>query len=403
MAVNYMLTREVELAVQEEATYGTSPGAVAGTDMFKHKSRLHFTPSRGRYYRDQDADYAQASVLSAQTGRRSAAVKIDCDFIPSGNAATITAPDIDLLLKAHMGTKHAATAHTVTVAGSAGTNLKLAVGGVAASGVLANDLIAVDVSTAVGYEVRRVIALVGGGTPDDVTLDRALTTDPAAARTVKLGTTYKLLNTANLSLYVWQWIAATLARHVVPGCVFPDMDLAVSFAQEVPQATVSFAGSGMDEATHATARPTSSTAGVPQVPATGFVWNGASKLYLLSAGIKSNNGLETRNNESGSLQPTGVKRTGNNSRYSIEQTLSMLLTTGDRDTGAVYDAAKTSDATPLDILVQSGQTPGNILAWATPKFTCDPSRTEQDGEFALQLSGRCIGTTGDDELFIGVI
>ena len=400
MAVNYMLSREVELAVQKEATYGISPGAVAGTDMFKHKSRLHFTSSRGRYVRDQDADYQQASVLSVQSGRRSSALKIDADLIPSGNATPITEPDVDVLLEAHLGTKHKATAHTTTAAGSSGVTINFATGGVAASGIAVNDLFAIDVSTAVGYEVRRCVALPGG---DVVTVDRAFTADPAVSRTVKMGTTYKLLNTSLISCYVSQWIAATLARHAIPGAIFPDMDLQVSFAQEAPLATVSFAGSGMDEVTHAVARPTPSTAGVPLVPATGFVWNGASKLFLLSASIKSNTGLEVRNNESGSLQPTAVKRTGNNSRYNIEQTLSMLYTTGDRDTAAIYDAAKTSDATPLNILVQAGQTPGNILAWATPKFCPDPVRTEQDGEMAVQLSGRCIGTTGDDELFIGVI
>ena len=401
MAVNYMLSREVELAVQDEAAaYGTSPGAVAAGDYFKHKSRLHFTPSRGRYFRDQDADFQQASVLSVQTGRRSSAVKIDCDFIPSGNATTITEPDIDLLLKAALGTKHKATAHTTTAAGSAGTAINFAIGGVAASGIAVNDMFAIDVSTAVGYEVRRCVALPGG---DVVTVDRAFTADPAVSRTVKLGTTYKLLNTARTSLYVWQWIASTLALHAIPGCIFPDLDLAVSFAQEAPLATVSFSGSGMDEIVHVTARVTPTTAGVPLVPAKGFVWSGASKLFLLSAGIKSNNGLELRNNESGSLEPTGAKQTGNNSRYNIEQTLLMLYTTGDRDTAALYTAAKTSDATPLDILVQCGQIPGNILAWATPKFCPDPVRGEQDGELSLQLSGRCIGTIGDDELFIGVI
>jgi len=403
MPVNYMLRREVELAVQKEATYGTSPGAVAGTDVFKHTSKLHITSNRGRYVRDQDADFQQASVLSVQSGRRTASVKIDCDVIPSGNGTTVTEPDIDVLLEAHMGFKHKATAHTTTTAGSVGTNLKLAAGGVAASGVAVGDLIAVDVSAVVSYEVRRVTALVGGGTPDDITLDRALTADPATGRTVKLGTTYKLLNTAAISVYVWQWIASTLARHAVPGCIFPDFDITASFAQEAPLVTCSFSGSGIDEATHAVARPTPSTAGVPLVPATGFVWSGASKLYLLSANLKSNVGLELRNNESGALAPTGVKRTGNNSRYSIEQTLSMLYTTGDRDTAALYDAAKSSDATPLSTIVQIGATPGSIVAWTTPKFTCDPVRGEQDGELSLQLSGRCIGTAGDDELFLAFI
>ena len=38
MATAYWLKRDEEIAVQEEATYGTSPGALAGTDFFKATS-----------------------------------------------------------------------------------------------------------------------------------------------------------------------------------------------------------------------------------------------------------------------------------------------------------------------------------------------------------------------------
>ena len=403
MPVSFYLTREVELAVQEETSYGTSPGAVVGADMFKHTSRLHITPKRERIYRDKDADYQQASILApAQKGRESSDVKIQTDVVPSGNAATITEPDVDVLLKAHFGTKHKATAHTTTAAGSSGTNLKLATGGVAASGVQAGDLIAVDVDAVNGYEVRRVVALVGGGTPDDLTLDRAFTVDPAASRTVKLGTTYRFLNTATLSVYLWQWIAGTGARHAVPGLIISGLEASCSMDAGTPKPTFSFSGRGMKEVTHVTARPTPTTAGQALVPTQAKAWVGAAKLCAVQSSFRSNNGLELRENTC-VLDPAGVKRTGNDSRYSVEATIETMLTTGDVDTAALYESAKSSDASPLSVLIQWGIVPGTMVAWAAPKFVADPERSEIKGEFGVRLSGKCLGTSGDDELFLAFI
>lgn len=399
MATVFYLTREVELAVQEEATYGTSPGAVAGTDMFKHTSRLHITPKRSRYYRDQDADYAQASVLSpAQKGRESSDLKIDVDAVPSG-AGTPTEPDIDVLLKVHFGTKHKATAHTTTTAGSSGTSLVLATGGGAASGIAIGDLIAVDVSAAAGYEVRRVTNV----STDTVTVDRAFTTDPATGRTVKLGTTYKFLNTAALSAYISQWIGGTGVRHAVPGVVLSDFEASCAFDNETPMPKFSFTGRGMKEVTHAVARPTPTTAGIPLVATQAKAWIGAVKVCPISASFKSNNGLELRENLCTGLEPAGVKRTANNSRYSVEGTLDSLLTTGDTDTAAIYELAKASDATPLDIIVQWGIVPSTIVAYCMPRFVCDPERIEISGEFGVRFSGKALGTTGDDEIFLAFI
>lgn len=395
----FYLTREVELAAQEEVTYGTSPGAVAGTDMFKHTSRLHVTPRRARYYRDQDADYQQASVLSpAQKGRESSDVKIDVDAVPSG-AGTPTEPDIDVLLKAHFGFKHKGTAHTTTTAGSTTTSVVLTAGGGAASGVAIGDLIAIDVDATFGYEVRRVTNV----STDTVTVSPALGAAPATGRTVKLGTTYKFLNTAALSVYINQWIAGTGVRHAVPGVILTDLEASCSFDNETPMPKFSFSGRGMKEITHATARPTPTTAGQPLVLTQGKAWIGVVKVCPINASIKSNNGLELRENLCASLEPVGVKRTGNNSRYSVEATLESMLTTGTPDTAAMYESAKSSDATPLEITVQWGIVPGTIVAFVMPKFVCDPERIEITGEFGVRFSGKALGITGDDEIFLAFL
>ncbi len=403
MAVTYMLTRDVDLSVQEEAAFGTSPGAVAGTDMFKHTSRLHYTPVRNDILRDKDNSTNVASVTGIQGGKESSSWKVDAEIIPSGDGTNITAPDAGLFIKACMGKLHAGTAHTVTVAGSAGTNLKLAVGGVAASGIAVGDLIAVDVSAAFGYEVRRVVALVGGGTPDDVTINAAFSADPAAARTVKLGTTYQLLYSAQLSLYLMQWINGTSARHSIPGAICQQVGLNYDFTSNQPSGGLSFSGVGKKEITHVVARPTPSTAGQPLVAAEGkfFVSNVLHR--ILTANLTLNSLTALRQNESGSLDPTGVKNTNNGSRWNVEAAVRALMTTGDRDTVALYDTVNATTPASIDAIVQLGITPGAIVAFAMPKWHARAQRSEQDGEFAVDFAGRALGTSTDDEVYVAFI
>lgn len=404
----YALTREVELAVLEEtagaAGYGISPGSPAGADIFKHTSKLHITNNRGKYFRDQDGDYQQASVNSVQKGRESSSLKIDCDAIPSANSATPTEPDIDLLLKHHFGQKHKATAHTTTAAGSAGVSLVLTGGGGAASGILANDLIAVDYAGTGLYEVRRVISIA----TDTVTLDRAFTSDPAAGRAVKVGTTYRFLNTYNQSLYLWQWIAANTLRHAVPGVILPNFEMKIGFASDAPRLPISFSGMGKKEITHAISRPTPVVAGTPLVPELGYIWFGAgaspTKGRCVNFSVKSNNGFKLREVESNFLEPSGIKRTDNNARYNVSAELEMLLSTStDPAVDTLYDSAKNTDSAPFNVLAQFGNTVGKMVAVCLPAFVCDPERTEIDGEYGAKFSGRAIGPNNDDEIFLGWI
>lgn len=390
------LVRDVEVFVQEEAVWGTSPSALAATDALKHTSGKALKKVIARLDRDQDHDNNSASVVTTQKGRESSEFSLEAQVIPSGNASTPTAPDIDPLLKAHYGTKHAATAHTVTVAGSTGTTLNVAVGGVAASGVAVGDLIAIDVSAAFGYEVRRVTALPGG---DVITMNAALSADPDAARTVKVGVTYSFLESAELSAHIWEFINGDNHRHKAGGVIVQDCEFDFDFGSDTPTGTVKFSGVGKAEETHATSRPTPTTAGVPLVPDAAYAFFGATRNCLLKANVKSNNGLELRMNESCSLGPSGIKRTGNNSRFSVEATVAMLLTTGTVE--GYYDGA--ASLTSYDVILQFGATAGKILAIALPKFTPDVPAAEQDGEVSLELSGRAYATTQDDEIRVAWI
>jgi hypothetical protein len=388
------IPRDYELAVQLEAAYNTSPGALAGADFFKHLAGAKLDRVLARYDRENDRDNAQASVITTHKGREHSTWSVACDLIPSNDATTPTAPDIDVFLEAHFGSKHTATAHTVTVAGSVGVTLNIAVGGGAASGLQIGDLIAVDVSAAFGYEVRRVANLVG----DVVTVDRAFSTDPAAGRTVKVGTTYRLSSTALKSIYLWQFLNGDNFRHVIGGAVPQNCGVEIDFSSDQPVAKINFDGLGAQKGVGATARPTPVTAGIPLVPSEGKVWIGSALTRIVKYGFKSNNGNTLRMSQSTSLYPTGVKKTDNNSRFRIEQNMDVLLETGTIEGYHDNEAALTA----YDVIVQLGVTPGRIVAFNTPKFIPSVPVNEMD-EMALSLNGRCYGTSGDDEVYLAFI
>ena len=404
MAITRFLEREHEFSAQEEVTYATDPGAAAAGDSFKHQTGLDAVKRViARYDRDKDRDYAQASVLSTQKGRESTTVKISGDLIPSGNATTPTVPDMDKLFKAIFGSVHTATAHTTTAAGSSGVTLNLATGGWTASGLADGDILTVDVDAATGYEARQAVSHTG----DAVTIDRAFTANPATSRTVKVGTTFKLLNTSLISLYLKRWIGGAGYRLAIPGVILSDMQLSVDTAAATPVAKIAFTGKGSAELVHTEARPTFTFLGAPLVPEKTVVWfdTGATprKLYLAGpAALKVDNGMDLRDSESRSLNPTGIMRTGNSSRYNCDLSLGMLLTTGDEDTSAVYASLQSLGS--LDVLVQLGKTAGYIVAFRCPKWIPDGSLGARDGEAAITLGGgRAYGMVGDDEVTLAFI
>jgi hypothetical protein len=389
------LTREWELAIQLESAFGTSPGALAGTDFFKHTSSLGFDRVVGQYYRDKDRDVNQADVITTHKGRESSKFSIACDLIPSGNAGTPTPPDIDVLLEAHQGTKHTATAHTTLTSGSTTTVLELTAGGGAASGIQVGDIIVVDVSAAFGLQARQVTVV----STDTITVDRALSAAPATGRAVYVGTTYHWLHSALKSFHLWQFLDGNNFRHSAGGCVPQNLAIDVDFAQTEPVARVTVDGIGGRKVTASTSRPTPSTAGVPLIPSEGKVWIGSALTNIVKYGLKSNNGNTLRQSEGGSLYPSGVKKTENSSRYNVTQAMDLFLETGTIE--GYHD--NESSLTAYDVLTQLGVSPGSIVVIRTPKYVPMAPESEIDGEVALSLSGRCYGVNGDDSLSIAFI
>jgi len=234
---------------------------------------------------------------------------------------------------------------------------------------------------------------------DTVTVDRAFTTDPATGRTVKVGVTYKLSEAQKKSLFLWEYLNGNNFRYSAGGCIVQNAAIDVDFGSQTPVCGIKFDGVGAQKVVAATARPTPTTIGVPVIPTEGKVWIGANLTRIVKYGFKSNNGLELRANDSTNLYPSGVKRTGNEGRYQIEQTLEVLLQTGTIEGYHINEGALTA----YDLIVQLGVTPGQIVVISTPKFIPSVPASDTDGEVSLSLSGRAYGTNGDDEAYIAFI
>lgn len=388
------LRRDYEYASQIESSYDTDPGSWTGAMVFKSKTGNAFKRSVARADRDHDGDYATASVITTQKGRESSDVSFDEFLVPSGVTAAPAAPDMGDFFEAHFGSKTTHAAHSTTTSGSAGTALNLATGGEAAMSLAVGDLIAVDVSAAFGIEVRQITALPGS---DVVTVDRAFSANPATGRAVYGGVTYKLSSATLKTLHILQWLNADNFRQKVGGVAIPNMNVACDFATDSPMASVSFSGPGARIAPHTTSRATPTTAGQPLLPEKAYAYIGSTKTCINYVSLESNNGNELRNNASCALYPTGVKRTGNSSRFSIKQTLRVLLETG--TIAGYYDVA--DDLTAYDVIMQLGATVGKIVAWRTRKFIPDVEQGELDGEVSLELSGRCYASADANELVLG--
>lgn len=393
------LTRDTELLVKVESAWGTDP-TIAGTDAFVHKvlSGFGFTKVIARYDRDKDRAPLVADVLTTHRGREHSTFQIECDVIPSGNAATPTAPDIDPLLYSLFGAHSTLTAHTTTDTGSSGTSIVLTAGGGAASGIPTGGgcLIACDVSAAVGVEVRYVVSR----STDTLTIDRAFTADPLTGRAVYVGTTYSLTQLATISAYIKAYMGGgDNARYAVPGAIVQSGTLSINGAQDTPVAGWSFSGMGGAVTTHSLSRPTMTTAGVPLIPTTSKVWIGSSAAAkVVNAELSVKNILDLRMNDIGSLAPVGVKRTGNGSRYDNMLKLDLLLESGTIE--GYY--SNNTNLTAYDVIVQLGIAPGAMVAWRCRNWIPDTPLGDVDGEVAINASGRCYGSSGDDSVVLTV-
>jgi hypothetical protein len=388
---------DFEAAVQLEAAFNTSPGALAAADFFRCQTGFLFKRDQARYDRSKDKDNS-ASVLTTQRGRESSTWQVTGDLIPSGVTGTPTAPDMDQFFEAHFGSKFTCTAHTTTAAGSSGVTLNLTTGGGAASGIrtTGGDLIAIDVDATNGVEVRFVVSRAG----DVVTLNAALTANPAAARNVYVGTTYSFSKAALKTLHLWQFLGGDNFREKAGGCIPRQFKLDIDWGQDTPVAKVTFSGTGAEIAPHSTSKPTAVVAGLPLLPSESkFFWGATKDCFINSLSFESDNGVELRNNTLCSSKPTAAKRTGNDGRFMPKLTVNLLRDTTTHE--GYFDNADLLQS--YGIIAQMGVAVGNIAAIYCPDWVPDADGTVIDGEVGITLSGRCYGVVGDDEVRFAII
>jgi hypothetical protein len=265
------------------------------------------------------------------------------------------------------------------------------------------DVIASHSGTGAGWlnDAMGATNLSGGVTApagDTVVVDRAFTTDPVAGRNVYVGTTYRLSESAAVSFHSWLFNGSNM-RYKIMGCIINEGDITADYSQGTPVAKQSFKGEGKSAVANTTvAKPTATTAGEILAPSVGKVWIGVVLCHAVQLSLNIKNSLVLRTRESDALQPNGVARTANKSRYDVSSTLDIYRTS---DTETFFDGGDL--LTARDVIVQLGATVGKILAWRTPAFRPRTDDEEQDGERGMKLSGSCLGVSSDDEVTVAFL
>jgi hypothetical protein len=392
--------KDHELFVKTEASYNDQTYSPAAADAIR--SRTGFPAKRDKSRKDRDEEFdGSASVHGTVGGKEKATWEIEMAITPSEVTGTATAPDAFELFKNHMGSQDVALAHSTTQAGSTTTVIAGTAGAVAALGLAVGDFIGVQAPAAsptLGVEVRQVTVIA----TDNITVTPALSFAPLTGRALYGAVTYRLLRTSTGTVGIASYLNGDNARQLVSGAVVSQMDVSYSASADVPEAMVKFSGEAAKISPLTIAKPTGTFAGNPLAPTSAFAWVGSTKQCVTDLTLTSNNGQEVRNNESCSLNPTGVKRTGNNGKYKVELAMKMLLLTdGIRD--AYYDVA--DDLTAYDVTVQLGIELGKIFAFRCASWRPDVDRDAVDGEASLDMKGRCYSnnSTSDTELVLAFL
>lgn len=391
--------KDHEIFVEAEASYNDTTATPSAGDAIRTRTGFPFKRMKSRRDRDQEFD-GSASVHGTVGGKEKAEWEIEMSITPSEVTATPTPPDAFALFTAHMGSQDTGAGHSTVTAGSTTTVLQGTAGAVTAMGLAVGDFIGVEApagNTTLGVEVRQVTVIA----TDAITVTPALSFAPASGRAIYAAVTYKLLRSSTGTVVIYSYLSGDNGRQMLPGCVVSDMEVTYDPSDDVPEAMVKFSGEGAKIIPLATTKPTGTFAGNPLSPTQAFAWIGSNKACVTNLTLTSNNGQEVRNNESCSLVPTGVKRTGNNGKYLINLAMDMLFTTGTVE--GYYDVA--DDLTAYDVTVQLGVELGKIFAFRTPSWRPDVDRDAVDGEASLSLTGRCYSnaSTADTEITVAFL
>jgi len=384
--------KDVTAYAKAEATYNTDP-TVGSADAFITRSANILKRNKARLDRDQDND-RKISVKTTQGGRESAEWQHEGAVIPAG-AATPTAPDTDLFYLQHWGAGATNGAHGTTAVGTTASALTLTAGDTAAMGLVVGQLIGVVVDSVggtYGIEVRQIRALPGA---EVVTLDRACSANPGTGKVVLGGRQYNMATTI-ASFHGYRYVDGNNHRYRVGGAHPSKLEISADFTGETTEVMEKFSGPAAQIAAFTTTIPSPTLAGVPLVSNQGKVWFGATKGCINKVSLVSDNGVVLRENESCGIYPTGLKRTGNDGRFSITLAIDYILEAQTHFTDA-------ASLTSYDVMVQLGDQTGKIIAFVCRNWVPDVEQGETDGEVSNALSGRVYATTDLDEVYMAFL
>lgn len=371
-----------QVLVGEEAAYGTSPALLASmavrhlnfTSQYNPKNRVwsdEKKATRGRKARFERAMTAGFNLTSL--------------LRPAGTIGTV--PEAHKLLQHGFGTVVIGALNT-TVA-SATTNASFTVAAAAGAGVTVGEFVSVRrVANGNIPEVRRVTAKAG----DVLTVIPSLGGVPAAADTVKSGLTYKL-GSISKSLTLVHYL--TDLSRIVKGGVVNELSLAFDRNKEVE---LTATGPAQQAPRNAPATPGFTTIGAQNPPSGlvgGLVIAGTTRKFM-SMDFSIDNGLDLISENYGTSLADGYDAPDfREITFSLEVRASEDL--------AMYDLAEAG--TPFDLLLQTGQTEGNIIALHAPKaeFESVPDMPDDNGALTHSFAGVFAEDTGDDECALGLL
>jgi hypothetical protein len=377
-----------------EASYATAP-TLLSTMAFRHLSGLlHFNPQSPV---NSPARYAHPSMNSLRVRRQAATFDLKHEWYPSGVLNTL--PESDVFLANGIG--------------GAASNITLAT--TVASGALATGA---TVSSATGLAVGQFvqIGVLGGASPGTymrlvtvvagsaLTWAPALPTTCAVSDTVKGCITYSLATATQKSIDIAMYPQVVSVKNLeLLGCV-PNKLAWMFDANTEPQMQISGPAQGFAGTIPtwtAQAQPGAfTTVGTEAMLSSGMnaILNvGAVQYQFTKLQFDLENGYDVQNLASGTNKATAMFR--KNKRV-VTGKCSALVS----NDLTLYTPSLGSTTTPTPILIQQGLVSGQMWAIYAPNvvMTDIPDTPDSDTERQWAFALTCLGTVGNDEIYIGM-
>ena len=377
-----------------EASYATAP-TLLSTMAFRHLSGLlHFNPQSPI---DSPARYADPSVKSMRARRQAATFDLKHEWYPSGVLNTL--PESDVFLSNGLGGAATSIVLATTVASGAATT-----GAVVASatGLAVGQFVQItELGGATPGVYMRVLTVVAGST---LTWAPALPTTVAVSDLVKGCVTYNLATATQKSIDIAMYPQVVSVKNLeLLGCV-PNKLGFMFDANTEPQLQISGPAqgfAGVMPTWTAQAQPGAfTTVGTEAMLSSGMTATlnvGAVIYQFTKLQFDLENGYDVQNLASGTNKATAMYR---KTKRKVTGKCSALVS----NDLTLYTPALGSTTTPTSLLIQQGTVAGQIWSIYAPNVIMqdipDTPDSDTDRQWAFALT--CLGTLGNDELYVGM-